>query len=67
MNQNVGRLEGKKTKFFIDVKRPIRAGMQFGSKDYKIRTIGYDVYRLYYDTKEKDMQIGVQRIKRIIK
>lgn len=32
MYGSLGRVEGKKTKFFIDVKRPIRAGMQFGYK-----------------------------------
>jgi hypothetical protein len=64
---SVGRVEGKKTKFYTDVKSPIRAGMPFGSNDYKIKTIGHDVYRLYYDSKDKDMQVGVQRIKRIIK
>jgi hypothetical protein len=67
MYGSVGRVEGKKTKFFIDVKRPIRAGMPFGSNDYKIKTIGHTVYRLYYDSKEKDMQVGVQIMKRIIK
>ena len=36
-------------------------------KNYKIRTIGYDVFRLYFDTSEKDMQVGRQLIKRILK
>lgn len=62
-----GRVEGVKTKFFTDSKVPIRAGMEFGSKNYKIRTIGYDVFRLYFDTSEKDMQVGRQLIKRILK
>ena len=30
-------LEGIKTDFFTDVKVPIRAGMEFGTKNYKIR------------------------------
>ncbi len=59
-------LEGIKTDFFTDVKVPIRAGMEFGTKNYKIRTIGYDIFRQYFDTKEKDMQVGRQRIERII-
>jgi len=59
-------LEGLKTKFHIDVKVPIIAGMEFGTKNYKMRTIGYDVFRQYFDTKEKDMQVGVQKIKRVI-
>jgi len=63
---SIGGLEGSKTKFHTDVKVPIRAGMQFGTKNYKIRTIGYDVFRQYFDTKEKDMQVGRQRIKRVI-
>lgn len=59
-------LKGIKTDFFTDVKVPVRAGMEFGTKNYKIRAIGYDVFRQYFDTKEKDMQVGSQRIKRII-
>ena len=51
--------------YFTDVKIPIKAGMQFGTQNYKIRTVGYDIYRHYYDTKEKDMQIGQKRIKRV--
>lgn len=59
-------IEGQKTKFYKDVRVPIRAGMEFGSKYYKIRTIGYEVFRQYFDTKEMDMQVGRQRIKRVI-
>jgi hypothetical protein len=66
MADSKGMVEGLKTKFHKDVKIPIRAGMQFGSKDYKIRTIGYDVFRHYFDTKEMDMQVGRQRIKRVL-
>lgn len=66
MANSMGVLEGLKTKFHVDVKVPVRAGMEFSTKNYKIRTIGYDVYRQYFDTKEKDMQVGKQRIKRVI-
>jgi hypothetical protein len=66
MADSIGGLEGKKTKFYTNVRVPIRAGMEFGSKNYKIRTIGYEVFRQYFDTKEKDMQVGRQRIKRVI-
>lgn len=66
MADSIGGLEGTKTKFFIDVKVPIRAGMEFGTKNYKIRTIGYEVFRQYFDTKEKDAQVGRQRIERTI-
>jgi len=61
-----GIVEGTKTKFYKDVKMPIKAGMPFGKKDYKIRTIGYEVIRQYFDSKEKDYQVGRQRIKRVI-
>jgi hypothetical protein len=67
MMASKNRIEGKKTIFFKDVKVPIRAGMEFGSTNYKIRTIGYDVFRQYFDTKEKDMQVGRELIKRVIK
>lgn len=61
-----GMVEGTQTKFYIDKKMPIKAGMPFGKKDYKIRTIGYEVIRQYFDSKEKDYQVGRQRIKRVI-
>jgi hypothetical protein len=60
-------VEGIKTNIYKDVKVKIRAGMQFGTKDYKIRTIGYEVIRQYFDTKEMDCQVGRQKIKRVIK
>ena len=66
MTNCISGLEGTKTEFFIDVKVSIIAGMEFGTKNYKLRTIGYDIFRQYFDTKEKDMQIGRQRIKRVI-
>jgi hypothetical protein len=55
-------MQGTKTQFFTDVKMPIKAGMQFGTKNYKIKTIGYKIYRQYFDTKEKDCQVGVEII-----
>ena len=63
--RTIENLKGEKSKFYSDVRIPVKAGMQFGTKDYKIRKIGYDVFRHFYDSKEKDMQIGSQRIKRV--
>jgi hypothetical protein len=62
-----GSVEGAKTKHYKDVRVPIKAGMPFGKKgDYKLKKIGYEVIRQYFDTAEKDMQVGRQRIKRVI-
>lgn len=58
--------KGVKTKFYSDVKMPIHAGMQFGTNNNKIRKIGYEIFRHYFDTKEKDCQVGSERIKRVI-
>lgn len=58
---------GEKTKIYTDVKIPVKAGMQFNSNNYKIRTIGYDIFRHYFDTEQKDMQVGSERIKRVLK
>jgi len=60
-------IQGIKTKFYTDVKLPIKAGMQFGTKDYKLKVIGHETIRLYYDSVEKDWQVGREKIKRIIK
>lgn len=59
-------MKGTKTKIYTDVKIPVLAGMQFGKNNYKIKKIGYDVFRHYFDTKEKDCQVGSERIKRVI-
>jgi hypothetical protein len=59
-------IQGTKTKIYNDVKIPVLAGMQFGTNNYKIRKIGYDIFRHYFDTKEKDCQVGSERIKRVI-
>ena len=59
-------MQGTKTQFFTDVKIPVMAGMQFGTANYKIKKIGYDVYRHYFDSPEKDWQVGSERVKRIL-
>lgn len=51
-------MTGEKTNIYTDVKIPVKAGMQFNSNNYKIRTIGYDIFRHYFDTEQKDMQVG---------
>jgi hypothetical protein len=59
-------MKGTKTQFFTDVKMPVMAGMQFGTTNYKIRKIGYEVYRHYFDSPEKDWQVGSEKIKRVL-
>jgi hypothetical protein len=61
------QIEGTKTKFFKDVKLNIVAGMEFNTNNHKLRVVGYEVFRQYFDTIEMDCQVGRQRIKRIIK
>jgi hypothetical protein len=41
--------------------------MPFGKQDYKIRTIGYDIFRHYFDNDKKDCQVGSIRLKRVLK
>ena len=60
-------VKGIQTEFYTDVKLPVIAGMQFRTNNYKLRKVGYDVYRHYFDTAEKDCQVDSQRIKRVIK
>lgn len=60
-------IEGTETKFFKDVKLNIIAGMEFNTKNYKMRVVGYEIFRQYFDTIEMDFQVGRQRIKRVIK
>jgi hypothetical protein len=60
------QVEGKASQFYTDVKSPVIAGMQFNTKNYKMRRIGYDILRIYFDNADKDCTIGQQRIKRII-
>jgi hypothetical protein len=59
--------QGTKTRHYTDVKVDVKAGMQFGTNNYKIRKIGYDVFRHYYDNEDKDWQVGSERIKRVLK
>jgi hypothetical protein len=58
-------MKGIRTEFFTDVTMPIIAGMQFGTKNYKMKKVGHEVYRQYFDTKEKDCQVGVEIIKKV--
>lgn len=59
---------GIKSNIYTDSKKiPIKAGMPFGSNDYKLRTVGYKIVRFYFDTKEMDCLIGQEEIKRVIK
>lgn len=58
--------QGQKTKYYSDVTMPVFAGMEFGTKNYKMRKVGYEVFRHYYDNEYKDWQVGSERIKRVI-
>jgi hypothetical protein len=62
----IGGLNGTKTKFHSDVKMSVSAGMEFGTKNYKMRVVGYEIFRHYFDSVEKDCQVGSQRMKRVI-
>jgi hypothetical protein len=46
---------------------PIFAGMEFGTKNYKLRKVGFEVIRQYFDNDVKDFQVGRERVKRVIK
>jgi hypothetical protein len=46
-------MQGTKTNIYSDVKIPVLAGMQFGTKNIKIRKIGYDIFRRKYFLKSK--------------
>ena len=60
-------ITGIKTKFYTDVKINVCAGMPFNNpRSYKIQKIGYDIFRHYFDSIEKDFQVGSERIKRVI-
>jgi hypothetical protein len=60
-------VEGTKTQYYTDVKMPIFAGMEFGTKNYKLRKVGFEVIRQYFDNDVKDFQVGRERVKRVIK
>lgn len=60
-------LQGIKTQFFSEVKLPVVAGMQFQAGkiiNVKMKTIGYEIYRHYFDNADKDWQVGSERIER---
>lgn len=57
--------QNKKTEFYDDVKSYIFAGMEFGTKNYKLKKVGYNIVRIYFDSKEKDLTIGQEKIKTI--
>jgi hypothetical protein len=54
---------GTATPYYIDVKTPVVAA----KAQQKLKKIGYEVVRLYFDSSEKDCQVGSERIKRVIK
>lgn len=58
-------IQGIRTAHYTDVKMPIIAGMQFGTKDNKLKKVGYDIFRHYFDTPQKDYQVGSERKKRV--
>lgn len=60
-------ITGQRTEFYTDVKTDVKAGMQFGTNNYKIKVVGFEIVRLYYDNQNKDYQVGSERIKRTIK
>jgi hypothetical protein len=60
---------GIKTKIYTDTKRiPIMAGGSLANKNASkaLRKVGYEVFRHYFDTLEKDCLVGGERIKRVI-
>jgi hypothetical protein len=59
-------IEGIKTNYYTDVKLPVKAGMPLGGGSYKIKVVGYETYRQYFDSPAKDWQVGRERIKRVI-
>jgi len=59
----------EKTNFFKDVKTPIIAGMEYLNGkiiNSKMRKIGYELNRLYFDNAQKDCNIGIEKMGRII-
>lgn len=60
-------MNGIKTNYFTDVKIPVFAGMPFGNANNKIKKIGFDIFRLYYDSEVKDCQVGSERLKRVLR
>jgi hypothetical protein len=67
---DVQGIKKEKTNFYTDIKSPIMAGMQFcytkgETKNNKIKQVGYNVVRLYYDSKLKDCLLGHEKLKTI--
>lgn len=59
---------GKRTNIYTDVKSDVVAGMQFGKDGTnKMRVVGFDIVRLYYDSRDKDYLVGEEKIKRELK
>ena len=59
-------IQGIKTEFYNDVKMAIFAGMDFKTKNNKMRKVGYEIIRHYFDNEIKDWQVGSEKIKRVI-
>ena len=66
MSNGMQVAQGQVTEYYQEVKMPIIAGMEFGTSNYKLRKVGHDVVRLYFDTTEMDCQVGCQRMKRVL-
>jgi hypothetical protein len=66
MSNGMQVAQGQVTQYYQEVKTPIIAGMEFGTSKYKLRKVGHDVVRLYFDTAEMDCQVGFQRMKRVL-
>ena len=54
MSNGMQVAQGQVTQYYQEVKTPIFAGMEFGTSNYKMRKVGYDIVRLYFDTPEMD-------------
>lgn len=56
--------------FYTDVKSSIVAGMEQtyingGTKNNKLKKVGYKIVRLFFDTKEKDCLVGESAVKTV--
>ena len=59
-----------KTAFFTDVKTDIKAGMEYREGKIltaKMRKVGTQKTRIYFDTAQKDCIVGHERLQRTIK
>lgn len=50
----------QKTRFYDVVKTPVFAGMQFGSKNYKMQKVAYKKVKIYYSNPEKNDTVGME-------